>query len=326
MEGTYAMRRAYSGIRMAIRVAWAPLLESARALSAVGSIGRDVVQMWQAYTLGQYRIERAARDVSDAQQDVVKWQQLYNQYLRDFGSDAAFTKDALDNLTAAQNNLNDVQAAAAKAQNDMNMGYVGMVLESTGVVASLVDVAYHIRVLNALMLESGGVAGGLGAGLGGLGVAFGGLGTAISGAGDALAAFVAGSGGAITALILGLDLIRELNYQATPEETRWQIEQYEKLNKEVGLPNTQFGGSLFRKLFPVGQYGVEDVPETGLWLLHKHERVLNPEQTRRERVASATRPIVASVTQYNTITQKADADAAADRAYRKLLDKFANKS
>jgi len=34
--------------------------------------------------------------------EIVKWQNLYNQYLKDFGPDSAYTQDALDNLKRAE--------------------------------------------------------------------------------------------------------------------------------------------------------------------------------------------------------------------------------
>ena len=133
MEGTFAMRRAYSGMRTAIRTEMAPMIESARTLTDIGRIGKDVLQMWQAYNIAMMRIQSAIQGVADAQKNLAKSQEdiaasqkdvaerlgIYNQYLHDFGADSAFTKDAYDKLTAAQNKLGDAQSDAVDALKNL---------------------------------------------------------------------------------------------------------------------------------------------------------------------------------------------------------------
>jgi hypothetical protein len=423
MEGTYAMRRAYSGMRMAIRVEMAPLIESARVLQDIGSIGRDVVQMWQAYTIGQLRIERAARDVVDAQQEVAKWQQLYNQYLRDFGLDSATTKDASENLISAYKKLKEANDAAAKAQRDMWMGYAGMALEIGGVVGQIANLAVHIAVLKATIAATTGAEA---AGLFGTGLTAAGLGAAALAAAPPIAAVGAGYwlaqqiqpvgkgeqeyasfaeaaadlgitfeqlktemletvetnksfGGSMDELIkymqeynalagggmavqysvggkygmitlspeewkqlqdlikgqgqYGIPYVQETGYYKlhkgeqvlNPEQTRTEqrtLREYEQIIRETA--HEQVPTEMLR--ISHGQLGIDYVPQNMLIYAHKGERLLSPEQTRRENVVKGNRPIMANVTQYNTITKTADADAAADRAYQKLLKKFADKS
>lgn len=409
MEGTYAMRRAYSGIRMALRVEMAPLLESARALGDIATIGRDVIQMWQAYTIGQLRIERAMRDVSDAQQDVAKWQGLYNQYLRDFGVDSAYTKDASENLIDAYKRLKTAQDQAAKAQQDMIFGWVGMGLEIGGVISSLIQLGVHLKTLQAIMATTTGTE----VGILGTGVTLGSLGTAALAAAPPIAAVGAGywlaqqirpvgkgeqeyASFAEAAADLGItfeqlktemletvatnksfggsmdELIKYMQeYNAiagggmaveysvggkygmitlSPEEWK-QLQDLIKGQGQYGIPYVQETGYyklhkgervfdpeqtrqqqvIERELYvsqniPHGQLGIDYMPQNMLIYAHKGERLLNPEQTRHENVVKGNRPIVASVTQYNTITKTADADVAADRAYRKMLEKFANKT
>lgn len=315
MEGTYAMRRAYSGMRMAIRVSWAPLLETAQALNDVGRIGRDVVQMWQAYTMGQLRIERAMRDVADAQQEVAKWQSLYNQYLRDFGADSAITKDASENLIDAYKRLKETQEAATKAQSDMVFGFVGMGLEATGIIGTLVSLAYHVKVLKATLAAAGIESAGFATSLGGIGAA------------------------ATTALPPVLLLMGAIAANKLIEEQKeaWKSQFPKEVQKGMILPKGMIEGqkeaqdTIFNALknliggIPHGQLGIDYIPENMLIYAHKGEKLLNPEQTRRERIVTGNRPIQANVTQYNTITREADADAAADRAYQKLLKKLGAK-
>jgi hypothetical protein len=408
MEGTYAMRRAYSGMRMAIRVSWAPLLETARALGDVGRIGRDVVQMWQAYTIGQLRIERAMRDVVDAQQEVAKWQALYNQYLRDFGSDSAYTKEATDNLIDAYRQLKTAQEQAAKAQQDMVFGWVGMGLEIASVISSLIQLGVHLKTLQAIMATTTGTE----VGILGTGVTLGSLGTAALAAAPPIAAVGAGYWlaqqirpvgkgekeyasfveaaadlgltfaelkdqmqataetnshfkGSIDELVKYTEQIKTeygqyaVEYRIgeqygmitlTPEEWQ-QLKELIKGQGQYGIDYVQETGYyrlhkgervldpeqtrqqqiIERELYvsqniPHGQLGIDYMPQNMLIYAHKGERLLNPEQTRHENVVKGNRPIVASVTQYNTITKTADADVAADRAFRKILEKLANKS
>jgi hypothetical protein len=75
-----------------------------------------------------------------------------------------------------------------------------------------------------------------------------------------------------------------------------------------------------------GQLGIDYVPQNMLIYAHKGERLLNPEQTRRENIASATRPIKAEVNQTNHIYNMVDADRAARLAYQEFMKKLAAKS
>jgi len=329
MEGTYAMRRAYSGMRMALRTEMAPLLESAKVLNDLGRIGRDVVQMWQAYTLGQIRIERAARDVVDATQDVAKWQQLYNEYLRDFGADSGFTKDASDNLTEAYKHLKDAQDAAAKAQNDMNIGYVGMVLESASVVSSVISLITHVKMLQATLAATSGEAG-LGAlikGLTGASLAATESVTAFAAAGESMSMLGFGAAGTAAGLLAPLAVVLPpllLDFAGRQEKALEENPTLREMQKQIRAGGAMaMGGNPYYK--GEGQHGIDYIYDAGYYRLHKGERVLNAEQTRRN-VLGTTRPIQATVTQYNTITQDADAEAAADRAFRKLLKRFADKT
>ena len=325
MEGTYAMRRAYSGIRMAVRVEWAAVLETSRAMMAVGRIGRDVLQMWQAYTLGQYRVEQAAKGVATAEEDVAKWQFLYNQYLRDFGSESAYTKNAYENLAAAQKQLQSAQETSMKALSDMWVGYLGMGLTSFGIVASSIDLMYHVKVLKA-----------------------------ITGANEELGGFAAAWGAGIaipvTLAIVGSIAIEEYLKELTKEpattapagiQAVWSaipVTQRQGMKLQENLQNIwdwlTGGGSQaspatelppILQQVPHGQLGIDYIPQNMLIYAHKGERLLNPERTRQDRL-SLTRPIIAKVTQHNIITKTADAERAADAAYQKILKKLGDKT
>jgi len=282
------------------------------------------VQMWQAYTLGQMRIERAARDAVDAQSEVAEWQNLYNEYLRDFGADSAFTKDAAENLAEAYKKLKDAQDAAAKAQNDMNIGYVGMVLESASVVSSVISLITHVQLLKATLAATGGetIFGTLAKELAGVSTAL----ASGFGAGE-MSIFGTGAVGTAAGLLAPLAVVLPpllLDFAGKQAEALEKNPTLAEMQKQIRAGGAMaMGGNPYYK--GEGQHGIDYIYDTGYYRLHKGERVLNPEQTRRN-VLGATRPIQATVTQYNTITQEADADAAADRAFRKLLKRFADKT
>jgi len=332
MEGTKAMTSAYRGIRSAIRDDMAGFIETSRVLTDVGRIGRDVLQMWQAYNIAMMRIESATQavitaqknlskaqgNVADAGKDVAEWQGIYNQYLHDFGADSAYTKNAYEKLTEAQGNLSDAQSDAAdalknltdaqnavvNAQNQMYLGFVSMGLEVVGMAGSIMQLIVQLRILNALMLETqatGGLFGGVVAEFGGTA----GLAAAGSVLGGATAGAIAFNWAKEAGLLptLPIDIT-----QATPLS-----------------PFAQ--GSTIQKImqFPHGQLGIDYIPANMLIYAHKGERLLNPEQTRRERIGGA-RLITAKVTQNNTINNMADAKRAAEVAYQQFLKKLGDKS
>lgn len=391
MEGTYAMRRAYSGMRMAIRVEMAPLIESARVLQDVGSIGRDVVQMWQAYTIGQLRIERAMRDVVDAQQEVAKWQELYNQYLRDFGLNSATTKDASENLINAYKKLKEANDAAAKAQRDMWMGYVGMALEIGGVVGQIANLAVHIATLKATIAATTGAET---AGIFGTGLTAAGLGVALLAAAPPIAAIGAGYWLAQQIRPVGKGEQEYASFAEAAADLGITFEQLKTEMLETVATNETFGGSMDELIrymqqynaltgggmavqysvggkygmitlsaeewqqllenIKGGQYGIDYIPQNMYIYAHKGERLLNAEQarqqniaetflnvpreinhvsevhvhneTRNERIVSASRPIKAEVNQTNHIYNMVDADRAARLAYQEFMKKLAAKS
>lgn len=327
-EGTYAMRRAYSGIRTSLRVEMASFIEASRVMADVGRIGKDVLQMWQSYNLAMMRIERAIRDVTDAQKDladaqrnvadaqkdVAKWQQIYDQYLHDFGANSAFTKDAYDKLTEAQGNLTDAQSRSAdmltalanaqkeatKAQNELYIGFVGMGLEVLGMTANIMQLIVQIRLLKAVMLEAQAT--------GGLAAMFG---------GTAGLAGVAGVLGGATAGAIAFSWAKEAGMLPT---LPFEIAQATPLG-----PYAQ--GTTAQKIlqFPRGQLGIDYIPANMLIYAHKGERLLNPERARRDRL-SETRLINAKVTQNNTINNMADAKRAAEVTYREFLKKLGDKT
>lgn len=178
MEGFKAQNSVLSANRMAMRVQYNDLLQFGRVMSNIGSVGNSLLSMWQAYTIGQIRVEQANQGVAqaqlgvakahakveDAQKEVAKWQKIYNEYLRDFGSDSAYTKAALDSLTQAQEYQQEAQSGekdamaqvveemrkAAQALESLTVGYIGIGLQSVGAAANVANLIVNLKKLQGI--------------------------------------------------------------------------------------------------------------------------------------------------------------------------------
>ena len=157
MAATYGMSRGISGIRMSFRVAYADVLEFSRVMSGIGSIGNQMLGMWQAYTIGIYRVDNATRHLAEVTGDAAHWQFLYNQYLRDFGADSPFTQEALANWNKLLDQSKQATDELVRANNSMNLGYISMGLSIPTMIASLIDIGVHVSTLTALIAAKGGL-------------------------------------------------------------------------------------------------------------------------------------------------------------------------
>jgi hypothetical protein len=261
-------------------------------LNQVGNIGQTVMNIWQAYTVGQIRVERATRDVADAHRDVVKWQNLMNEALQTWGEDSAdylYAKEQWLNVLSREKDATD---AATKATSDMNLGYFTM-----GMTAF--TAAAHIGTLFESIQKLGGVTGII---------------TTLAGGFTTIASVLGGFGGILAlpaiAYIQGgpKAVLPEPVYLGVgpklPEEWWQWIPFAEDIAKLLG--SKQFGGF---------------IPQTGPYLLHAGEEVLPKERVRE------TKPglINVGITQYNTISRDVDFEMAGEAMYRSFTRKLANK-
>jgi len=145
----YTVRRAQTAMRTEFRVTHADLIEGARVLQDVGAIGRTVVSMWQAYTLAQTRVADAARDIREAQGDVVIIQDALNRSMR--SGDLEQQMELTLKLSHAKTAAAEASQALTKAQNDNIIGYIGMGLQMGSILGRLPTMALHITVLQGLM-------------------------------------------------------------------------------------------------------------------------------------------------------------------------------
>jgi len=318
IEKIKELNKHYRNAEMTFRVSNYQFLKTVSIMQSIGGVGQSLVGMWQAYNIGQMRIERTSRNVAEANEEVAKWQAIYNQYLKDFGPDSAYTLDALDQLNQAIDNQTEAVKQDAKAQTDMWAGYASMGLQSVGLVGDIAQITTAIQSLGA----AAGVAGGAT----GLGALTAGLTTLGSIAMSVLAP--------ITALLSSASMIAVLPAALAnltlPEEKKimgWGIsEETPPYEKEGYFPSEwwqwiPFAGDI-AKAFGVGQLGIPRVEKTGPHWLEKDETVLTPLQSA---TLGGAKTVRATITQYNTIASGFDFERANDRALKQLLRKFGNK-
>jgi len=313
-ESSRTLTYAYRDLHRAVYAQNYELIKSFEVMRSIGSIGHSLLGMWQAYTLGQYRLEQSQRAVGDSQSEVNKWNAIYLQYLKDFGPNSAMTLDALDKLRKANEDLATAQGQAKSAADSMIAGYVSMGMASVGDVAQIGLLVLKIQEL------------------GGLSMAL----APLIGAFESLAVAIAPIAALVASAAIG----------------RWAKENIKQLNEKQGLPEdvipspgisltkgqkdwfVQAGESIANAFAGIGkwlgggQFGIPFVPETGPYYLHEGERVLTKGQSRVQRGLAAERQmriLQAHVTQYNTIYTPLDEDAMARRLIKRVMQNFADK-
>ena len=146
----YAARRSVMLIRTEYRMTYATLLEFNRGLRRIGIIGRQIISIWQAHTIAMMRLQRAHEDVREAQEEVAKYQQEYNEAVRVFGEQSVYAQDALEKLTRAQKRLRDAQAEVARAQQENIIGYIGIAFQIAGMIPQFAMLGLHLTTLSKL--------------------------------------------------------------------------------------------------------------------------------------------------------------------------------
>lgn len=144
----YGVRRAQTAIRTTWRVYHAELMESMRVMRDVGYIGRNIVQMWQAYTIAQMRVADATRNVSSMMVDEVIIQDALTR-ARQAGDEDRII-DLQIQLGRAHNDVAQAQRDVTKAQRDNIVGYIGIGLQMGDIISRSVTLIYHMNVLLGL--------------------------------------------------------------------------------------------------------------------------------------------------------------------------------
>ena len=319
----YGMRRSLMLLRTEMRANYAYWFETARVLRDIGRIGRNITQMWTAYTVSQIRVAQAQRGVAEATKTVAELQDRYNRYLEVFGENSVFTKRAYEELQEAQERLKMEQEELNRALEQQKIGWIGIGLQMGDIVAAIPLTIYHLKMLKYELAGIGGLKG------------------ALSG--------VAGALGAIAAIISFGLLYRE--YVAKPAEERakkiygeqWkkmhpmqrrmlkQLEQARKQQEITGdigqqiISGLQWIGeqlaNLFREAFGFQYGGI--VPATGLYRLHAGELIVPA-----NKVVETTTPKTVNirVTNYfGAITSEIDLETAGEKIADKIMVRLAEK-
>lgn len=150
----FAQRRALMAIRTEWRTAHAEIIEVTRAMSAVGAMGKTIVSMWQAYTLAQTRVADAARDFRLAQVGASLAQDELNRLQSHGITSGEEYYSVVMKLNKAKEDSAARSRELAAAQQENIVGYVGMGLQSLGLVSNLVDLSYHMAVIKSIHAAS----------------------------------------------------------------------------------------------------------------------------------------------------------------------------
>jgi len=151
----FAQRRALIAIRTEWRTAHAELIEVTRALQAIGTMGKTVVFMWQAFSIAQMRVADAARDLDAAQAMVAVNQDRLNTLTQRGVTSGENYENTLARLADAKNRASKAGADLAAVQQQNIFGYAGMAMQVAGLVGNVIDLAYHMSIIKALHAATG---------------------------------------------------------------------------------------------------------------------------------------------------------------------------
>lgn len=145
-----AMSRAISTVRMGTKLHYAEMLESVRLMQKLGTIGYKVTGMWQAWNIAQMRVSNAQQSYQQASNNVVVLQEELNR-LQQQGITSG------EEYIGIQIRLNQAKAEATRASNDLTraqqeniVGYLGMGLQVTGLVANMVQLYTQYQMMQAI--------------------------------------------------------------------------------------------------------------------------------------------------------------------------------
>lgn len=146
----YGQRRALIAIRTEWRTTHAELIEVGRAMQAVGAIGKTLMSMFQAHTLAQMRLADATRDLESATGKTGILREEMFRLERDGKRGTEEYIDTQMRLVDAENSAADAHANLGRVQQENIFGYASMGLSVIGVVGNLIDLAYHIKIIQHL--------------------------------------------------------------------------------------------------------------------------------------------------------------------------------
>jgi hypothetical protein len=120
-------------LTQAYRAQHQEFMNTVSVMRTVGSIGRSVLGMWQAYTIGQMHVSESLKNVEEAQIAV-------NTALELYGANSVVYQDAVSDLE-------DLEKAAEKAKGNESAGLIGLGLTAVGVAAQVGTLAAKLGLV-----------------------------------------------------------------------------------------------------------------------------------------------------------------------------------
>lgn len=128
-------------LTQAYRAQHQQFMDTISVMRSVGYIGRSILTMWQAYTIGQIHVAESLSRVEEAQIAV-------NTALDLYGETSVVYQDAVSDLEK-------LERAAEKAKGNETAGLIGLGLTAVGVAAQIGTLAAKLGLIDELMLAGG---------------------------------------------------------------------------------------------------------------------------------------------------------------------------
>ena len=134
-------QRAQRFLTQAYRAQHQQFMDTISVMRSVGYIGRSILTMWQAYTIGQIHVAESLSRVEEAQIAV-------NTALDLYGETSVVYQSAVSDLEK-------LERAAEKAKGNETAGLIGLGLSAVGVAAQVATLAAKLELLDELALAGG---------------------------------------------------------------------------------------------------------------------------------------------------------------------------
>jgi hypothetical protein len=123
----------------------AATLEGMRALQSVASIGSTMLNVYNSMTLGQIRLSTQTRELSDSQTRLIEIQGRLQKVSADLGSDSVYAQSLMQEETRLKKRVADDTQNLTIAQQQLNIGYIGMGLSLVGLPQKIFDLYGHFQ-------------------------------------------------------------------------------------------------------------------------------------------------------------------------------------
>lgn len=150
----YGARRAVMLARTQWRMMHVTWIEGARLMRDVGRIGRNITQMYQAYSIMQLRVSQASRTLNDSQNEFILRQDEVNRLVSHGVTTGEDYVNAVVAMNRASSQAKNAQSELAKAQQENIIGYVGIAMQISDIIATIPMFLMHIHMTRFAMQSS----------------------------------------------------------------------------------------------------------------------------------------------------------------------------